>query len=278
MLLDAISSSHACGKRGKGSAHKAKKGGTMTSAERTPREFRPPSPYILTPRCQAPYFSGYAVMPDGGVSILSINDPMYSNKFVVLVFYVGDWTKLCMTELKAYSPHKAVFDSIRCEVIFCSTDSHFSHAAFLAKNEAHGGVGHLNYPLLGDRSQSIARSFGILNEDMGLAFRATFIINSSKKIRQILVQDLAIGRDVDETVRSVKAFLFTEARGSFCPANWEPTIQALGKEPTEDTDVSTDYEILSGSSITTNESGIAIPNQMEDQSFKTKTFVMVPQI
>lgn len=189
------------------------------------KEFKSPSPFIMAPKSKAPYFSSMAIMPDNEVKTLSINDPIFAGKFIILMFYLGDWTRICLTELRSYSARKKDFDDLNSEMIFCSTDSHFSHLSFLTRNPEKGGLGAINYPLLGDRCHSIARSYGVLSDDEGLAFRATFIIDPSKVIRQILIHDHPIGRDVEETLRSVAAFNHVRINGGLCPANWQPTHQ-----------------------------------------------------
>ena len=189
------------------------------------REFRLPSPYIILPGSKAPYFTGYAAMPDGSVSVLSLKDKRFKDKVLVLMFYVGDWTTVCRTELSAFSIRAPDFAKCDSEILFCSTDSHFTHLAFLNKSLEDGGVGRLNFPLLDDRSQIVVKAYGVTKPEEGLAFRATFIIDKSLKIRQIAINDLPTGRDVDDVLRTVKAVQYCDKTGLLCPANWVPNLE-----------------------------------------------------
>ncbi|XP_055714468.1 peroxiredoxin 1-like [Phlebotomus papatasi] len=184
---------------------------------------------------KAPDFSGTAVI-DGKFKDISLED--YQGKYLVLFFYPLDFTFVCPTEIVAFSDRIEEFRSINCEVIGVSTDSHFSHFAWCQLPRKSGGLGpDLALPLLADKSMRIARAYGVLNEETGVPFRGLFIMDGEQRLRQVTVNDLPVGRSVDETLRLVQAFQYTDIHGEVCPANWKPgskTMQA-------DTNRSKDY-------------------------------------
>lgn len=112
-----------------------------------------------------------------------------------------------------------------------STDSHFSHLAWLNTPRKEGGLGGLKYPLLADKSMKVGRDYGVLLEDAGVTLRGLFIIDRNQTLRQITVNDLPVGRSVDETLRLVQAFQFTDEHGEVCPANWNPKTNAATMVP-----------------------------------------------
>ncbi|GCC29288.1 hypothetical protein chiPu_0007727 [Chiloscyllium punctatum] len=168
----------------------------------------------------APDFTAKAVMPSGEFEDLTLSK--YKGKYVVLFFYPLDFTFVCPTEIIAFSDRAAEFRKINCEVIGASTDSHFSHLAWTKTPRKQGGIGHMDIPLVADLTQSIAKDYGILKEDEGIAYRGLFIIDEKGILRQITINDLPVGRSVDETLRLVQAFQFTDKHGEVCPAGWKP--------------------------------------------------------
>ena len=109
------------------------------------------------------------------------------------------------------------FRNINCEVIGVSTDSHFTHLAWINTPRKEGGLGNISYPLLADKSMTVARDYGVLQEESGISFRGLFIIDGKQNLRQVTVNDLPVGRSVDETLRLVQAFQYTD--GKFCLTN-----------------------------------------------------------
>lgn len=185
------------------------------------KEFRAPSPFVVQPGMKAPNFTGRAIMPGGGYKIISLDDDVYEEAYVVLVFYPANWTHLCSTEVQAFVDRASEFkDAGGCHVIFCSTDSHFSHNAWQCHHFESA-----KFPMLADRTQAISKSYGVLKPDEGLAFRATFIIDPQKTVRSVQVNDLQIGRDVAEILRVLAAVQHTDRTGQLCPANWRPTLK-----------------------------------------------------
>jgi len=182
----------------------------------------------LQPQQPAPQFTGTAVV-NGTFKEISLAD--YKGKYVVLFFYPLDFTFVCPTEIIAFSDRAEEFRQLGCEVIACSTDSHFSHLAWCNTPRKAGGLGDMKIPLLADKSMSISRAYGVLKEDEGLDFRGLFIIDDKQKLRQITINDLPVGRDVDETLRLVQAFQFTDKHGEVCPAGWKPGAATMKPDP-----------------------------------------------
>lgn len=133
---------------------------------------------------------------------------------------------MCPTEIIAFSDRIDEFKALNTEVVGVSVDSHFSHLAWTNLERKNGGLGQLKYPLLADLTKKIAADYGVLLEGAGIALRGLFIIDGNGTLRQITVNDLPVGRSVDETLRLIKAFQFVEKHGEVCPANWDPKKNA----------------------------------------------------
>jgi len=176
----------------------------------------------------APAFSGTAVV-DGQFKDISLSQ--YHGKYVVLFFYPLDFTFVCPTEIIAFSDRVEEFKNIGCEVIAASCDSHFSHLAWVNTPRKEGGLGSMSIPLLADKSGKIAKSYGVYNEETGIPFRGLFIIDTKGNLRQITVNDLPVGRSVDETLRLVQAFQYTDKHGEVCPAGWKPGQKTMKPDP-----------------------------------------------
>ena len=123
-----------------------------------------PAPYVILPQMKSPPISGLALMPGGGKRIITLNDDVFVGKWVVLAFYAADWTRICASELADFSSRKLDFDEAGCEVVFCSTDSFNSHAAWTSTPPNEGGVGRIGYPLIADRNHTVAKSFGVIKK------------------------------------------------------------------------------------------------------------------
>ncbi len=126
-------------------------------------------------------------------------------------------TFVCPTEIIAFSDRVSDFHKINTEIVGVSTDSHFSHLAWVNLARKNGGLGGLNYPLLSDFNKTVSRDYDVLVEKDGLALRGLFIIDPNGVVRQITINDLPVGRSVDETLRLIKAFQFVEKHGEVCP-------------------------------------------------------------
>ena len=177
----------------------------------------------------APDFKATAVLPD------STFDTDYSlastaGKWRVLFFYPLDFTFVCPTEILAFSDRVADFSAINAEVIGVSVDSHFTHLAWTQTPRKEGGIEGLQFPLVADLNKSIARDYGVLL-DAGIALRGLFVIDPSNTVRASIVHDLPVGRSVDEVLRVVKAFQFTDEHGEVCPANWNEGSDTMKADP-----------------------------------------------
>lgn len=150
---------------------------------------------------------------------------MNSGKYVVLFFWPLDFTFVCPTEICQFSDRAKEFEAIDCQIIGASIDSHFTHMEYTKKDRKLGGLGKMNIPMVADVSKEISKKYGCLiedGEDAGIAFRATYIIDPKGIIRHISISDLPVGRNVDETLRLVQAFQYTDKYGEVCPAQWTP--------------------------------------------------------
>lgn len=172
----------------------------------------------------APEFKGQAVV-DGEFKDISLAN--YKGKYLVLFFYPLDFTFVCPTEIIAFSDRVEEFRAINCEVVACSTDSVFSHLAWINTPRKQGGLGNMKIPLLADKTMEISRAYGVLKEDDGISFRGLFITDDKGNLRQITMNDLPVGRSVDETLRLVQAFQFTDKHGEVCPAGWKPGADTI---------------------------------------------------
>ena len=149
----------------------------------------------------------------------------YKGKWVVLFFYPMDFTFVCPTEICQFSDHGEKFQSLNCEVIGCSVDSKFSHREYALKPREEGGLSPLAIPLLSDISHEISKDYGVLIDqgpDKGVAFRGTFIIDPTGILRQYSINDLAVGRNIEEVIRLLQGFQFNEKYGEVCPSKWKP--------------------------------------------------------
>uniref|UniRef100_A0A915INP9 thioredoxin-dependent peroxiredoxin n=1 Tax=Romanomermis culicivorax TaxID=13658 RepID=A0A915INP9_ROMCU len=140
-------------------------------------------------------------------------------------------TFVCPTEITAFSDRVQEFRSLNCELIACSTDSHFSHFGWICTSREEGGLGDMEIPVLSDFNKKISADYGVLLKDLGAALRGLFIIDPNGVLRHIYVNDLPVGRSVDETLRLLKAFQFVDKHGEVCPANWTPDSPTIKPTP-----------------------------------------------
>ncbi|XP_067142489.1 peroxiredoxin 2-like [Centruroides vittatus] len=166
----------------------------------------------------APDFCGTAVI-NGRVKEISLSD--YKGRYLVLIFYPMDFSYVCPTEIIAFNERLPEFKCMNCEVVACSTDSYLCHCAWLCTDREHGGVGQVDFPLLADKNCRIARKFGVLNEAEGIVYRALFVIDDRGRIRQSIINDMDVGRSVNETLRSVRACQQVDRNGEECPMDSE---------------------------------------------------------
>jgi len=178
----------------------------------------------------APAFTAEAVV-DGEFKQVSLSD--YKGKYLVFFFYPLDFTFVCPTEIIAFSDRVQEFRDIGAEVVGASVDSHFTHLAWIKTPRKEGGLGKMQIPLVSDLTKEISRNYGVLLEDQGITLRGLFIIDPAGIIRQITINDLPVGRDVDETLRLVQAFQFVDKNGEVCPAGWKPGKDTIIPNPND---------------------------------------------
>ena len=195
----------------------------------------------------APEFKTQAVMPDNSIQEVKLSD--YKGKKVVLFFYPLDFTFVCPTELLAFDKRLSEFESRGVQVLGCSVDSRWSHLAWKNTDVNKGGIGNVQYPILQDLDKSIARSFDVLvgstpatvyTQDQeidttvggGVALRASFLIDEEGTVRHAVINDLPLGRNIDEMVRMVDALTHHQKHGEVCPAGWKDGDSAMEESPT----------------------------------------------
>jgi alkyl hydroperoxide reductase subunit AhpC len=179
---------------------------------------------MLQPTQHAPEFKAQAVV-NGQFEDLSLAD--YRGKNVILLFYPLDFTFVCPTEILAFSDRIDDFRARNTEVIGISTDSAFSHLAWINTRREDGGIKDLAYPLVADFTKAISRSYGVLKEDDGVAFRGLFLIDAHGTLQHITINNMPLGRSVEEALRTVDALTHVEQHGEVCPADWRPGKRAM---------------------------------------------------
>ena len=173
---------------------------------------------------EAPDFAALAVMSDNFVAELKLSS--YRGKYVVLFFYPLDFTFVCPSEILGFDRKLKEFREKNCELIGISVDSHFTHLAWKNTPCDQGGIGQIKYPLVADLSKDIAQKYGVLFGGE-VALRGLFLIDKEGIVRHALVNDLPLGRNVDEALRVLDALQFTEEHGEVCPANWREGEDAM---------------------------------------------------
>ncbi|PLY01789.1 MAG: peroxidase [Desulfuromonas sp.] len=175
---------------------------------------------------QAPEFTAAAVMADGTINgEFKLSD--YKGEYIVLFFYPLDFTFVCPTELIAFSKRINEFKERGVQVIGCSIDSQFTHVAWRNTPVDEGGIGAVTYPLVADVKHQICQSYDVEFGEAGVAFRGSFLIDKEGVVRHQVVNDLPLGRNVDEMLRMIDALQFTEKYGEVCPAGWEKGDKAM---------------------------------------------------
>ncbi|MCG8017856.1 MAG: peroxiredoxin C [Candidatus Thiodiazotropha sp. 'RUGA'] len=170
---------------------------------------------------EAPDFTAAAVLGDGTI----VDDFNFSktikNRYAVLFFYPLDFTFVCPSELIAFDHRLEEFKKRQVEVVGCSIDSHFTHNAWRNTPVNNGGIGPVGYPLVADLNHAICKAYDVETADGNVALRGSFLIDKSGIVRHQVVNDLPLGRDIDEMIRMVDALQFNEEHGEVCPAGWK---------------------------------------------------------
>ena len=172
----------------------------------------------------APAFKAKAVLPDG--SFGEVDLAAYRGKHVIVYFYPLAFTFVCPTELVAFNHRLAEFTKRNCEVVSVSVDSKFSHIAWKNTPEDKGGVGALQYPMVSDLTKQIAKDYDVCTEG-GIALRGTFLIDKNGIVRHQIVNDLPLGRNIDEALRMLDSLQHFESAGEVCPAGWNKGKAAM---------------------------------------------------
>jgi len=178
---------------------------------------------------EAPDFKAQAVLANNRIEELELAS--LRGKYVVLFFYPLDFTFVCPSEIIAFDKKLEDFREKNAEVVGVSVDSPYTHLAWKNTKVEAGGIGPVRYPLVADLSKSISRDYGVLVDD-AVALRGLFLIDKEGIVRHCVINDLPLGRNVDEALRMLDALQFTEQHGEVCPANWKEGEE--GMRPTAD--------------------------------------------
>jgi alkyl hydroperoxide reductase subunit AhpC len=180
---------------------------------------------------EAPNFKATAVK---GREFIELELSQLRGKYVVLFFYPLDFTFVCPTEIIAFDDRLEDFQKRNTEVVAVSVDSHFSHLAWQKTPRAKGGLGDVRYPLVADITKRISEDYGVLlteGEDAGVALRGLFVIDRKGVLRHVTINDLPLGRNVDEVLRTIDALQYFEKHGEVCPANWQEGEATIKPDP-----------------------------------------------
>ena len=180
---------------------------------------------------QAPDFTSSAVLGNGEI-VNNFNFKKHVNgKAAVLFFYPLDFTFVCPSELIAFDHRYEEFKKRGVEVVGVSIDSQFTHNAWRNTPTENGGIGAVKYALAADVKHEIAKAYGIEHPEAGVALRASFLIDKNGVVRHQIVNDLPLGRNIDEMLRMVDALQFHEEHGEVCPAQWEKGKEGMKDNP-----------------------------------------------
>ena len=180
---------------------------------------------------EAPDFTAPAVLGNGKI-VDSYNFKRETNeKYAVIFFYPLDFTFVCPSELIAFDHRLEEFKKRNVEVIGVSIDSHFTHNAWRNTPINEGGIGQVGYTLVADMTHNICKAYDVETPDGAVAFRGSFLIDTKGIVRHQVVNDLPLGRNVDEMIRMVDALQFTEEHGEVCPAGWKQGDKAMKADP-----------------------------------------------
>ncbi len=162
----------------------------------------------------------------------SINSENFLGKWTVLFFYPLDFTFVCPTEILAFSNAAPTFAELNTNVVGVSVDSQFTHLAWINTPRDKGGLGQLQIPLVADLNKTLARDFGVLNEAAGVALRGVFVIDPEGVVQSAIINNLGVGRNVNEVLRTLKAFQYiTSHDGEVCPAGWDDGADTMVASP-----------------------------------------------
>lgn len=175
---------------------------------------------------KAPAFKADTVL-DGTFQTASLED--YKGKWLLMFFYPLDFTFVCPTEILAFSDRVAEFKKLNCEILGVSVDSKFSHLAWTERPRGHGGIQGLKYPLASDLGRTMSADYGVLTEG-GVALRGLFLVDPDGIIQHATINNLGVGRSVDEALRVIQAFQHVREHGEVCPADWKPGSDTMAPD------------------------------------------------
>jgi len=175
---------------------------------------------------EAPNFKAKAIMPDNQIEFEFDFKEYADGEKVILFFYPLDFTFVCPSEIIAFHNRLGEFASSNTKVVAVSVDSHFSHLAWKNIPHSKGGIGNVQFPIVSDLNKLISTSYNVLNDD-GISMRGTFVIDEDFIIRHMHVNDLPLGRNIDEVVRIVAAIDHHNEYGEVCPAGWDKGKEAM---------------------------------------------------
>jgi peroxiredoxin 2/4 len=179
----------------------------------------------------APDFTASAVLGSGEIVDEFSLSATTKGKYAVIFFYPLDFTFVCPSELIAFDHRLKEFTDRGVEVIGVSIDSHFSHNAWRNTAINDGGIGQVGYPLVADMKHEICQAYDVEHPQAGVAFRGTFLIDQAGLVRHQVVNDLPLGRNIDELLRMVDALQFHEEHGEVCPAGWNKGDKGMTASP-----------------------------------------------
>jgi peroxiredoxin (alkyl hydroperoxide reductase subunit C) len=180
---------------------------------------------------QAPDFTAPAVLGDGSIVEDFHFKKAVEGKYAVIFFYPLDFTFVCPSELIAFDHRLNEFKSRNVEVIGVSIDSHFTHNAWRNTPVKNGGIGPVKYSLVADMTHAVCKAYDVETPDGAVAFRGSFLIDKEGVVRHQVVNDLPLGRNIDEMLRMIDALQFTEQHGEVCPAGWNKGDKGMNASP-----------------------------------------------
>jgi peroxiredoxin (alkyl hydroperoxide reductase subunit C) len=180
---------------------------------------------------EAPDFTAPAVLGSGEIVDTYNLKEATNGKYAVVFFYPLDFTFVCPSELIAFDHRLEEFKKRNVEVIGVSIDSHFTHNAWRNTPIENGGIGQVGYTLVADMTHEICKSFDVETPDGAVAYRGSFLIDKAGYVRHQVVNDLPLGRNIDEMLRMIDALQFTEEHGEVCPAGWKDGDKGMNATP-----------------------------------------------
>jgi len=179
------------------------------------------APAVIQIRKPAPAFVADILTPGGDFAKLNFPSA-YAGKYVVLFFYPLDFTFVCPTEIIDFSENAEAFKKLNCEVVAASVDSLHSHFNWVQTPRKQGGLGKMNIPIVSDLTHAVSKAYNVYCDDVGHTIRGLFIIDDKGIVRHATLNDFPVGRNVQEILRLVQAFQFTDKHGEVCPSGWTP--------------------------------------------------------